>query len=446
MDKNCKSTASAISACDFCNQKSAVLYCKADSAKLCLFCDQQVHSANALSLKHVRSQICDNCQSDSVSVRCSTEGLVLCSDCDWDAHGNCSVSGLHDRAAIEGFSGCPSASELASLWGFDLKTQKSANSSDYTSVCKSMVFNFHDLMAITEDECPNSVSVPSFDTPGVSNLRNSCCGRYKNVVYKQVVELAKREVVRADGDGAEMGPGTPQYANSESLEDGNGGDEELLHQRTTLTSMLMDPGESACVAEVNNMWNCNPTYQTPQVWDFNSGRSKDCEEPDQIETGRGPENSDFVINNYSDFIKETSLATTEMMEDMYEMNCSIIYKGMPLQHNQSSCRPAKAESNSLLVLESRLHEPKTYGSISNIQFKEQRLLSRTVRTTMTNVDMELMAQNRGNAMMRYKEKKKTRRFDKHIRYESRKARADTRKRVNGRFVKASEIPDVKNSF
>lgn len=33
------------------------------------------------------------------------------------------------------------------------------------------------------------------------------------------------------------------------------------------------------------------------------------------------------------------------------------------------------------------------------------------------------------------------RYDKHIRYESRKARADTRKRVKGRFVKASEVAD-----
>lgn len=34
------------------------------------------------------------------------------------------------------------------------------------------------------------------------------------------------------------------------------------------------------------------------------------------------------------------------------------------------------------------------------------------------------------------------RFDKHIRYESRKARADTRKRVRGRFVKATDTSDI----
>jgi hypothetical protein len=51
------------------------------------------------------------------------------------------------------------------------------------------------------------------------------------------------------------------------------------------------------------------------------------------------------------------------------------------------------------------------------------------------------AQARDSAILRYKEKKKTRRFDKKIRYESRKARADIRKRVKGRFVKLGEAYD-----
>jgi len=53
----------------------------------------------------------------------------------------------------------------------------------------------------------------------------------------------------------------------------------------------------------------------------------------------------------------------------------------------------------------------------------------------------LTHQARDSAMLRYKEKKKTRKFDKKIRYESRKARADIRKRVKGRFVKAGQPYD-----
>ncbi|PWA54403.1 CONSTANS-like 9 [Artemisia annua] len=44
--------------------------------------------------------------------------------------------------------------------------------------------------------------------------------------------------------------------------------------------------------------------------------------------------------------------------------------------------------------------------------------------------------NRSDAVLRYKEKKKTRKFDKRVRYATRKERADVRKRVKGRFVKA----------
>ncbi|CAL9119270.1 unnamed protein product [Musa textilis] len=50
-------------------------------------------------------------------------------------------------------------------------------------------------------------------------------------------------------------------------------------------------------------------------------------------------------------------------------------------------------------------------------------------------------QARNEAKMRYNEKKKSRLFGKQIRYASRKARADTRKRVKGRFVKADETYD-----
>ncbi|KAI3703947.1 hypothetical protein L1987_74145 [Smallanthus sonchifolius] len=48
---------------------------------------------------------------------------------------------------------------------------------------------------------------------------------------------------------------------------------------------------------------------------------------------------------------------------------------------------------------------------------------------------------RNDAVLRYKEKKKTRKFEKTVRYATRKARADVRKRVKGRFVKVGEAYD-----
>lgn len=48
---------------------------------------------------------------------------------------------------------------------------------------------------------------------------------------------------------------------------------------------------------------------------------------------------------------------------------------------------------------------------------------------------ELTSQERETAISRYKEKRKTRRYDKRVRYESRKVRAECRTRIKGRFAK-----------
>ncbi|CAL5045142.1 unnamed protein product [Urochloa decumbens] len=55
-------------------------------------------------------------------------------------------------------------------------------------------------------------------------------------------------------------------------------------------------------------------------------------------------------------------------------------------------------------------------------------------------------EERERAKLRYNEKKKNRRFCKQIMYASRKARADTRKRVKGRFAKASTSHDTRNEI
>ncbi|GFZ07578.1 CONSTANS-like 9 [Actinidia rufa] len=56
-------------------------------------------------------------------------------------------------------------------------------------------------------------------------------------------------------------------------------------------------------------------------------------------------------------------------------------------------------------------------------------------------ESSLPSTSRSDAVMRYKEKKKARKFDKKVRYASRKARADVRRRVKGRFVKAGDAYD-----
>lgn len=58
-----------------------------------------------------------------------------------------------------------------------------------------------------------------------------------------------------------------------------------------------------------------------------------------------------------------------------------------------------------------------------------------------------VAMDREARVMRYREKRKNRKFEKTIRYASRKAYAETRPRIKGRFVKRTEnTKDVEEWF
>lgn len=380
--------------CDYCDIRSAVLYCKPDSAKLCLVCDQHVHSANALALKHVRFQICQNCKNDAASVRCFTENLVQCHRCDWNSHGGDDDSTSssfhhHNRRRIEGLTGCPSVHEIVSTLGLDLKPS-------------------------------DAVFVAEFEGPVVPVVKN------RDEVYEQVVEVAKRKRNLEEDE------------NELRFNDCcNDAEDLLLLQQTPFTSLLNFSSEFDVGAKRNSndygnesgllLWDRNPSYQPPQVWDFQLQKSRDM-------TYDGVENA--------------SLSIPKSLQDVHNMNCSTLGDDILSRNNQSDQSSSshvkkKVESNKKtrdgLSSESKLIESITYSGADSVPVMEHLLSgSENVSNINAKIGLEEHTRNRGDAMLRYKEKKKTRRFDKHIRYESRKARADTRKRVRGRFVKATD--------
>lgn len=53
--------------------------------------------------------------------------------------------------------------------------------------------------------------------------------------------------------------------------------------------------------------------------------------------------------------------------------------------------------------------------------------------------MKMIGMDREARVLRYREKRKNRKFEKTIRYASRKAYAETRPRIKGRFAKRSDV-------
>ncbi|KAK9067668.1 hypothetical protein SSX86_011779 [Deinandra increscens subsp. villosa] len=359
--------------CDFCNQSPAILYCRADTAKLCLSCDREVHSTNALFTKHTRSLLCDACDSSPASIFCSTDAAVHCQNCDWEAHSKSSsdpatATAKHDRRPLEGFTGSPSVTDLLSILGFDDLSKKglfligeggSGSFGSGDGFPDYLVWDTPSFVSL-DDLIVSSGSDHSYQAMGVPPLpknRNAAFGAYKEELLYQLRELAKSEP-NVDG-GQEMIKPISEFQPTQNFQ---------LQDRSLGFELKFEE-------------NANSAYETDTFqW---------C--PDGCDAGDEEFYSDQLVGHNTDEI------------------CMVPDEKLVKVHDSSH------------VANTSYENPSQHNIAENTQ------IFHAVR--------EINTQERETALTRYKEKKKSRRYDKHIRYESRKVRAESRTRIRGRFAK-----------
>ncbi|XP_022552885.2 zinc finger protein CONSTANS-LIKE 10 isoform X2 [Brassica napus] len=300
--------------CDFCNERRSMVYCRSDAACLCLSCDRNVHSANALSKRHSRTLICERCDAQPASVRCSDERVSLCQNCDWSGHNNDATS-HHKRQSINCYSGCPSSEELASIWSFCLDSDL-----DFTSAGQSACEQ--EELGVSEDDFCGNLMMDEVD-----------------LAFEKYDELF----------------GTAYNSSKDLFEHGGIGSLFGKHEGS---KAMQQPAGSNAASEDSFM-----TCRTEPIICFSS-------------------------------------------------------------------QPAHSNISFSVVM----------GESSDCGASSMEKLSREI-TSQEETNASSHATTRNNAVLRYKEKKKARKFDKRVRYVSRKERADVRRRVKGRFVKSGEAYD-----
>ncbi|XWS76500.1 hypothetical protein CRYUN_Cryun01aG0181700 [Craigia yunnanensis] len=357
--------------CDYCNQSKALLYCKADSARLCFSCDREVHSANQLFTRHSRSQLCDACDKSPASIFCETEQSVFCSNCDWENH-KFSSSSLHNRRPIEGFTGCPSVSELVSFVGIDDLGNKAPFSSEEKVGCGDggeddglldllcwdtpVISCFDDLIVSSDFDH----GFKPTDVPHLPKNRNASCGQHKEEILHQLRELAKSEPF-------------------------------LSFEKTDVEAII---GSQPLIPDTDNL------------------------QPGSVHTS---------CKNYTDPITFPTYESSPLQcfSDNVEM-ANQVFLPFPQGYTEESA----------VVPDKHLDSSRTIHVNDSLEDQLQHQIAAGTISALPKVAVhELNSQERDSAISRYKEKRKTRRYDRHIRYESRKVRAESRTRIKGRFAK-----------
>ncbi|KAG0572374.1 hypothetical protein KC19_VG089900 [Ceratodon purpureus] len=535
-------------ACDFCGEGQAIVYCRADSARLCLSCDRYVHNANALSQRHSRTLLCHRCYLRPGGVCCASCRSCFCQSCDDNTHNPSMAASQHKRHGLEFFTGCPSATQLAALWDCNDRSESrdvdgplalfsssrmidsqwggsarsTATKSTVGPVGRESHMSGDQKMESSSGVAANISSAgPPLHVKSTSAVvrqqQQQTCSEKEICQQLQVLQVrdltqnsqpdhqAKRHCVDNSEQVLQMKQGSEQHppmlVRGHSCQqpahnfEGLGGDHSMGVGEAQSMKMEVESNDLVNQVGTDPFWRSNALTQATQTWGQNMQDLGVCGDVADPSYAFSMAEVDLFFDNYENMFstcQDTSNCSFEEISprasSMGQGGTSSIKHGhmqsipeaelfkptnvaastgnvMKFREDMDGPAGPTGRSDSHHVMEIAMAMNDIDGATSSQFVARPALTSRSLTLSgqsgdsgeyhdcnasplflssgepSRSPDSVSIAQARDSAMLRYKEKRKIRRFDKRVRYESRKARADTRKRVKGRFVKAGQAYD-----
>lgn len=360
-----------------------MVYCKSDTASLCLSCDRNIHAANALSRRHSRTLLCDKCNSQPAFVRCIEKRVSLCQNCDLIEHSGFVTASANRRQVINSYSDCPSSTELCSIWPFVQDLPYGNN-----STCEKELSS----MSLTE----NGLTASQLNASGPVDVKD---GDHSNKLNSWI------------------------GSSSLPLQSNNLQDDAQHLISNPISSKIYSGTKAPALCGDDKFYDFNIDEIDLSIEDYHELFATPYDNPG-MSSYFNMDMSAADLNSQGPYIAEGSYAASA--------DSVMSSKTEPV-----NCFGKQAHSNisfSGLTGESTAGDYQDCGASSILPMGGPPWFPPCPESSVPSSD-------RTNAVIRYKEKKKMRKFDKRVRYASRKARADVRKRVKGRFVKSGDDYD-----
>ncbi|KAF5207363.1 Zinc finger protein constans [Thalictrum thalictroides] len=363
--------------CDSCKSSSALLFCRADSAFLCISCDSKIHTANKLASRHERVWMCEVCEQAPASVTCKADAAALCVTCDRDIHSANPLARRHERFPVVPFY--ESAASAIKSNAVNLLVPDSSQQEQH---------NQENVDEEDDDEVDHQINV------NINNHSHSHSHSHAGVVV----------TCREEAEAASWLLSNPNNNNNNNT-------------TTTTNNKLMETPDLNC-ADQYFFSDVDPyldlDYSSPLTGRFNGNDSHVV--PVQVPEAPHHHQSAF-IHQEMDFCRS--------IKPSYS----------------SYTTPSLSQSVSSSSMDVGVVPDGNCNAMTDISnpFETTVEFSGTVPTGVVNQANQLTGMDREARVLRYREKRKNRKFEKTIRYASRKAYAETRPRIKGRFAKRTEL-------
>nr|UOF76492.1 CONSTANS-like protein [Olimarabidopsis pumila] len=355
-------------------------------------------STNIGSGENNRARACDTCRSNPCTVYCHADSAYLCTSCDAQVHSANRVASHHKRVRV-----CESCERAPAAFLCE------ADDASLCTACDSEVHSANPLARRHQ-------RVPILPTSG--NSYSSMATRHQS--ENTVTEPENRLVVDQEGsnEGGEDGKKVASWLFTNS--DKNSGNHNDINQNNGLlfSDAYLD------LADYNSSMDYQFTGQYNQ-------QQQDCGVPQtsyggdrvvplQLEESRGhlhhkEQNFQFDITHGSSGSHYSNKGSLNHNAYISSMETGVVPVSTARVTTTSHPRTPKA-------------------TIDQLPDPPSQMIT------------QLSPMDREARVLRYREKRKTRKFEKTIRYASRKAYAERRPRINGRFAKRREIEEEDQVF
>ncbi|CAN1184918.1 Zinc finger protein CONSTANS-LIKE 4 [Linum perenne] len=335
--------------CDSCKSATATLFCRPDSAFLCVSCDSKIHAANKLASRHPRVWVCEVCEQAPAHVTCKADAAALCVSCDRDIHSANPLARRHERVPIVPFYDSVSSAPAA---------VKSSN-----SAADAVAVNFLDDRYFADVDGDDDVSREEAEAASWL-LPNPGAAVGNKAMESSDLELNTGQFLFGEMDPyLDLDYGTVDPKIEAQEQNSSGSDGVVPHVQSN--------GGQAPVMNDHCF-----------EFDFSADGTKA-----------------FAAYGYSAQCLSHSVSSSSIDVGVVPEGCAMTDISNPYREGAMSGAGESAVSQAV----------------------------------------PLSAADREARVMRYREKRKNRKFEKTIRYASRKAYAETRPRIKGRFAKRKDM-------
>lgn len=382
--------------CDVCQVSSSELYCRDHTAHICMVCDVRIHGGSSngsnkrvsSSLCHERVWLCEVCEQAPASVTCKADAAALCEACDSDIHSANPLANRHERVPVSPFYECPNV---------DVNNNTTANTVNpkYSFDCNDMLNDDGGVEHLENDE--------EEDNEHGSFLHHQNGNDMCSVEESWLIPEANKNM------------------NLRVVSESGGDDERAVKDKLKFKAYLQsidflhDVGDPCVGLEYLGSHETTSRIFADGVPTLHMGT-------DSMVPVHSPE---VIEHSSAKVSNESGSLDADVPKGNY------VYRTPSLNHSasSSSMEVGIVPESSLNEIGGHLNDP-TRGSSFEIPPRG-----------FVHPGSQLESMGREARVMRYREKRKNRKFEKTIRYASRKAYAETRPRIKGRFAKRTDVEE-----